>query len=70
MCKVYNTVGCLTAIKSHLYQHNITEFKSLNEVIGFQRGFVASRQQIILNAEIAIENEKSNLISENLQLKN
>lgn len=70
MCKVYNSVGCLTAIKSHLHQHNITEFKSLNEVIAFQRGFVASRQQVILNAEIAIENEKRKLILENLQLKN
>ena len=70
MCKVYNSVGCLTTVKSHLNRHNITEFKSLNEVIAFQKGHAASRQQIISNSEVAIENEKNNLISDNLQLKN
>jgi len=57
-------------VKSHLHQHNITEFNSLNEVIAFQKGYTASRQNIILNSEVAIENEKNNIISENLQLKN
>ncbi|MBX3238468.1 MAG: NERD domain-containing protein [Chitinophagaceae bacterium] len=33
------------------------------------KGYAASRQQIISNSEIAIENEKNNLISDNLQLK-
>ncbi len=68
MCKVYNSVGCLTTVKSHLHRHNITEFKSLNEVIAFQKNYDTSRQQIISNSEIEIENEKRNLISENLKL--
>jgi len=57
-------------VKSHLHRHNITEFKSLNEVISFQKEYAASRQKIISNSEVAIENEKNNIISENLQLKN
>ena len=68
MCKVHNSVGCLTTVKSHLHRHNITEFKSLNEVIAFQKSYGTSRQQIISNSEVEIENEKRNLISENLKL--
>lgn len=70
MCKVYNSVGCLTTVKSHLNRHNINEYKSLNEVIAFQKGYATSRQRIISNSEVAIENEKSSIISDNLQLKN
>ncbi|MEX6690859.1 nuclease-related domain-containing protein [Danxiaibacter flavus] len=69
MCRVYNPVGCLTTVKSHLNQNNITEFNSLNEVIAFQRSYAASRQCIISNAEIAIEKEKNQIISDNLRLK-
>ena len=68
MCKIYNSVGCLTTVKSHLHRHDITEFKSLNEVIAFQKNYETLRQQIISNSEIEIENEKRNLISENLKL--
>ena len=68
MCKVYNPIGCLTFIKTHLHQHNIKEFKSLNEVIAFQKGYEPLRQQIISNSEAEIENEKRNLFLDNLKL--
>lgn len=70
MCKVYNSVGCLTTVKSQLNRYNITEFKSLNEVIAFQKNYRTLRQNIISNSEIEIEREKSRIISDNLQLKN
>jgi hypothetical protein len=56
-------------VKSHLDRHGITEFKSLSEVIAFQKGYKASRQLIIANSELAIKNEKSTIISDNFQLK-
>jgi len=61
MCKVYNPVGSLTTIKSHLYQHNVHEYKSLNELINFQKNYAYSRQQIISNHHFIIEKEKSTL---------
>jgi hypothetical protein len=65
MCRVYNTVGCLTAVKSHLARHNITEFRSVNELIAFQDNYGAARQRIIKNSEIFVENEKNTILSAN-----
>lgn len=70
MCKIHNSVGCLTAIKTHLRQHNINDFNSLNEVVSFQKDFSTLRQQIISNHEQLIENEKISLETEILQLDN
>jgi hypothetical protein len=70
MCKVYNTIGSLTAIKSHLRRHNITEFNSLKEVMTFQKNYAASRQQIISNHELLIIQEKNTLSADILQLNN
>jgi hypothetical protein len=61
MCKVYNSVGSLTTIKSHLNQHNINDFNSLNELITFQKNYSTCRQQIISNHEHIIEQEKKSL---------
>lgn len=63
MCKVYNPVGCLTAVKSHLQRYNITEFKSLNEVITFQREYERLRREIISKSEGDILKEKELLVS-------
>lgn len=68
MCKVYNSVGSLTAIKSHLNRYNISEFKSLNEVISFQKSYQTLRSQIISNSEFEIEEEKKQILSSNQQL--
>lgn len=70
MCKVHNSVGCLTIVKSHLQRHNITDFNSLNEVINFQKNISTLRQQIISNHEQLIEQEKTALIADISQLDN
>ncbi len=61
MCKVYNLVGPLTAIKSHLHQHNIYDFNSLNEVINFQKNYSVLQKEIISNHERLIEQERNDL---------
>lgn len=70
MCKVHNSVGCLTAVKTHLKRHNINDFNSLNEVITFQKSFSTLRQQIISKHEQLLEKEKITLAAEILQLDN
>lgn len=69
MCKVYNSIGSLTAIKSHLHRHNIYEFSSINELLDFQKNYSLSRQQIISNQEFLIEKEKTTLCSEISELE-
>jgi hypothetical protein len=68
MCKVYNSIGSLTTIKSHLQKHNVNEFKSLNELINFQKNYSVTRQQIISNHTLLIEQEKNTLGDEIVQL--
>ena len=70
MCKVYNSIGSLTTIKSHLHRHNINEFKSLNEVIAFQKDYFTYRQQITSTHEVLIEQEKRTLSIDISQLDN
>jgi hypothetical protein len=70
MCKVYNSVGCLTTIKFHLHHHNINEFNSLNEIVAFQKGYSNYRHQIISNHEHLIEQEKNSLELDISQLDN
>jgi hypothetical protein len=61
MCKTYNTIGSLTALKLHLVRNNIHEFKSLREVIDFQNSYATNRQQLISHHEDLIEQEKNML---------
>jgi hypothetical protein len=70
MCKVYNQIGSLTTIKSHLSYYNINDFNSLNELITFQRNYSATKQQLISNHSILIEQEKTTLKGEIVQLEN
>src|SRR5258708_28700856 len=70
MCKVYNSIGSLTTIKSHLHQHHINDFNSLNEVIKFQKNYFSYRQQIISDHEKIIEQEKNSLKLDISQLDN
>jgi hypothetical protein len=70
MCKVYNSIGSLTTIKSHLDRHNIYEFKSLNEVIAFQKNYSSYRQQITSTHKVLIEQEKKTLSIDISQLDN
>lgn len=61
MCKVYNTIGCLTTLENHLKQHNIHDLKSLNNIIEFQNSYLTYRQQIILQHEGLIEKERTEI---------
>lgn len=70
MCKVHNSVGCLTTVKTHLRRHNINDFNSINEVINFQKNISTLRQQIISKHEQLIEDEKITLAAEISQLDN
>ena len=69
MCKIYNTIGSLTSVKSYLQQHNINEFKSLKEVINFQKNYSVSRQQIFSNHTVLINQERFSLKDEIPQLE-
>lgn len=66
MCKIYNTVGSLTTLKSHLDRNNIYNFKSLKEVVDFQNSYTTHRKQLISNHENLIEQEK-NMLKADLQ---
>jgi hypothetical protein len=61
MCRTYNTIGSLTTLKSTLEKNNIYDFKSVKEVIEFQKSYSTSRQKLISLHENLIENEKNNL---------
>lgn len=67
MCRTYNTIGSLTTLKLHLEQNNIHDFKSLKEVINFQKSYTILRQQLISCHENLIEQEKDIL---NIDLPN
>jgi hypothetical protein len=68
MCKVYNSLGSLMDIKAHLRGHNVNEFKSVKELINFQKKYPVIRQQIISDHSVLIEREKSTLTKEIAEL--
>lgn len=70
MCKVYNSVGCLTTVKTHLKRHNINDFNSINEVLNFLKNFATFKNQIIEKHQKLIENEKVILEAEISELNN
>jgi hypothetical protein len=47
MCRTYNTIGSLTTLKLHLEENDIHDFKSLKEVINFQKSYTILWQQLI-----------------------
>jgi hypothetical protein len=69
MCHIYNTVGSLKTIKEQLYQHNIHDFNSLNEVIEFKNQYAYNRVQIVSKHEYLINKEKDSLEIELPQLE-
>ncbi len=68
MCKVYNPIGSLTTIKAHLHEHNVNEYKSINELINFQKNYFFTRNQIISDHKLLIEQEKKTLSEKIVQL--
>ncbi len=61
MCKVYNSIGCLTTIKKHLLQNYVTGFNSINELLSFQKNYAASREQLVANQKTLLTEERNNL---------
>ena len=70
MCRTYNSIGCLNALKSHLQENNILDFKSLGEVIEFQKSYQILRDQLISIHKDIIERERYLLGLELPQLEN
>jgi hypothetical protein len=69
MCNVYNSIGCLTVIKAHLRRNDINDFNSLNEVVNFQKNYLTYRQEIVSSHEKIIEQEKTSISADILQLE-
>jgi hypothetical protein len=61
MCKVYNEVGCISAIMQQLHRQGIKEFRTLDEVVLFLKTYPEKRVQIFHESEVMIEKEKSTL---------
>ena len=59
MCRTYHTIGSLKSLKLHLAENDIHDFKSLKEVIDFQKSYTILRQQLISEHETLIEQEKN-----------
>lgn len=68
MCQVYNSVGCLTAIKAHLRRHRVNDFHSVYELIGFQKNYPVAHHEIIAHHSRLIDDEKNTLKEEITQL--
>jgi hypothetical protein len=64
MCRVYNTIGSLTAVKLHLERNNIHDFQSLKQVIDFKDSYHFHRQQAVYHHEGLILQEKEMLQSD------
>ncbi|MBS7253258.1 nuclease-related domain-containing protein [Flavobacterium branchiicola] len=61
MCKVYNTIGCLNTLKFDLVNYKVDHFRTLNELVNFQKNYHAGEEQIISNHTLFIEEEKTTL---------
>lgn len=68
MCQIYNEIGCLTKIKSHLKQHKGDVFDTLEEIITFQKNYHITRRNIVLHHSQLIIEEKELLAEEISQL--
>lgn len=64
MCKIYNTIGSLNHIKTHLRQHNIEGFNSLKELLLFQKNYDSERAQLIANQKTSLLTERDILSSD------
>ncbi|HCR53013.1 MAG TPA: nuclease-related domain-containing protein [Cyclobacteriaceae bacterium] len=58
MCTIYNTIGSLNHIKTHLQQHNIEGFNSIKELLLFQKDYDRDRAQLIANQKALLIAER------------
>ncbi len=64
MCTTYQKIGSLTTLKQQLEQQGIHEFRSLKEVMHFQKSYATLRQQLVAEHEKLIAAEKGSLVLE------
>jgi hypothetical protein len=64
MSKTYNQVGTLSTIKTQLYNNDIKDLHSINDLISFHQNFSVNRQRIISNSSIEIKQEQEKLKEE------
>jgi hypothetical protein len=69
MAKVYNIVGSLKTVLSHLNSRKISDFQSLDDILNFQKQFHIKRKQIILDHDHQLRCEKNLLTTEIPELK-
>ena len=58
MCVIYNTIGALNHIESHLAKNGLDEFNSISDLIRFEKDYYANQEQIILKHKLFIQKEK------------
>ena len=68
MCKVYNSVGCLSQIQSRLRVQKIGGDESVKELIHFQQYYGIEREKIIGQHAFLLDKEKEKLSEEIVQL--
>lgn len=64
MCKVYNKIGSLTTLKERLDYYNITDFKSVRDIINFKNSYEELRNSVLSLHEKIILKEKESLNAE------
>jgi hypothetical protein len=64
MCNIYNKIGSLETLKSHLEENKIYDFKSLKEVLYFKNSYPSFQRHLISNHEKLIEEEKNILYAD------
>lgn len=57
----YNKVGSLTRLKERLNYYNITDFKSVKDILNFKKSYNRLRNEIIAAHQDIIESEKKAL---------
>lgn len=65
----YNKVGSLTRLKERLNYYNITDFKSVKDILNFKKSYDRLRNEIIAAHQDIIESEKKALSEDVPKLK-
>lgn len=64
MCVIYNTIGALSHVDSHLAKNNIDDFNSISELITFEKDYPFLKEQIISKHRLSVQKEKQDLEEE------
>ena len=70
MCKIYNSIGSLKEIKSRLAAYDVSDFKSVKDLIDFKNCYVTERRRIISEHERLLRDEREQLEQDLKKLEN